>query len=87
MHALVMLHLSSAISENHDFSYQSLLITIIVNESIYHFARYYHDDFAVCYTTCDGDESQLSDCYIEICSSYYYCYSGAVIIRCCKEYL
>ena len=51
---------------------------------IYHFARYY-DDFAVCYTDCDGDESQLSDCYIEICSQY--CYSEAVIITCCKEYL
>ena len=52
---------------------------------IYYFARYY-DDFAVCYTVCDGDESQLSDCYIEMCSNYQYCYSG-VIIRCCKGYL
>ena len=51
---------------------------------IYYFARYY-DDFAVCYTGCVGDESQLSDCYIEICSQY--CYSGAITIRCCKEYL
>ena len=86
MHALVMLHLSSAMSGNHHFSSQSLLlITTIVNDSIYHFARYY-DDFTVCYTDCDGDESQLSDCYIETCS-YQYCYSGAVIIACCKKYL
>ena len=81
MCALVMLHLS-AISGNHDL----LLITTMVNDSIYHFARYY-DDFTVCYTDCDGDESRLSDCYLEICSYYHNCYSGAVSIRCCKEFL
>ena len=58
-------------------------------------ARYYgdSDDYAICYTSCNGYESQLTYCSLQICSqhnyyySYYYSYCyNPVSTGCCKEY-
>ena len=56
--------------------------------------RYFMEraDFAICYTSCYGNESRLTGCSIQSCSLFYdyytsICYGTAITINCSKEHL
>ena len=62
-----------------------MCVYITLMRVIIHVYSYYAnaDDISVCYTSCDGDEDELTECDIRT-SACLYCNNGVVGVTCSK---
>ena len=78
------------IGQHYECVYMLLLYMLIIRLFVWCVCvccSYYNTDFiTVCDTICDGDEDELTDCYLTFCDDYSFetCNDGVVGITCSK---